>query len=63
MSEPTGCADTCPRADTSSTTYCGRCDVLVGLPGLRVVEVTAKRSLLTVAVESPRRAEAAGCVG
>lgn len=35
MSEPTGCAGGCLRTDT----YCNRCDLLVGLPGLRVIDV------------------------
>jgi transposase len=38
MSEPTGCAGGCPRTDT----YCDRCDLLVGLPGLRVIKVHAE---------------------
>ena len=55
MAEPTGCAGGCPRADT----YCNRCDLLVGLPGLRVVEVVAGRDRLTVTVES--RSAEQGC--
>jgi transposase len=51
MSEPTGCAGGCPRSDT----YCDRCDVLVGLPGLHVIKVVADQGdqRLTVTVESP----------
>ena len=49
MSEATGCAGGCPRTKN----YCERCDLLVGLPGLRVVEVVADRDWLTVTVESP----------
>ena len=49
MSEPTGCAGCCLRTDT----YCDRCDLLIGLPGLRVVAVVAGRDRLTVTVESP----------
>jgi transposase len=55
MCEPKGCAGVCSRADT----YCDRCDLLVGLPGLRVVEVAAAADRLTVTVESPRSAQ--GC--
>ena len=50
MSEPTGCAGGCPRTDT----YCDRCDLLVGLPGLRVIKVHADGRRLVVTVESPR---------
>ena len=49
MNEPTGCAGGCPRTNT----YCDRCDLLVGLPGLRVVEVHAEKHRLVVTVESP----------
>jgi len=49
MSEPTGCAGGCPRTDT----YCDRCDLLVGLPGLRVVKVHTEDRRLVVMVESP----------
>ena len=49
MSEPTGCAGGCPRNDT----YCDRCDLLVGLPGLRVIEVHRLDRRLVVTVESP----------
>ena len=48
MSEPTGCAGCCLRTDT----YCDRCDLLVGLPGLRVIEVYDERPGLVVTVES-----------
>lgn len=48
MSEPSGCAGCCLRTDT----YCDRCDVLVGLPGLRVVEVHDEGPRLVVTVES-----------
>ena len=48
MSEPTGCAGGCRRTDT----YCDRCDLLVGLPGLRVVEVLNRDRGLVVTVES-----------
>ena len=53
MIEPTGCV--------RGETYCDRCDVLVGLPGLRVVEVVADQACggLTVTVESPP--ELTGC--
>lgn len=50
MSEPTGCAGGCPRTDT----YCDRCDLLVGLPGLRVIKVHADGRRLVVTVESAR---------
>ena len=49
MSEPTGCAGGCPRTDT----YCDRCDLLVGLPGLRVIKVHTESRRLVVTVESP----------
>lgn len=49
MSEPTGCAGGCPRTDT----YCDRCDLLVGLPGLRVIKVHTENRRLLVTVESP----------
>ncbi len=48
MSEPTGCAGGCPRTDT----YCDRCDLLVGLPGLRVIDVGNHDRRLVVTVES-----------
>ena len=57
MSEPTGCAGGCPRIDT----YCDRCDLLVGLPGLRVVKVHAEKPRLIVTVESPLSTQ--GCRG
>ena len=57
MSEPTGCAGGCLRTDT----YCDRCDLLVGLPGLRVVKVQAERPRLIVTVESPPSTQ--GCRG
>jgi transposase len=60
MSEPTGCAAACcrsPRLDlaTSVAGYCVNCDLLVGLPGLRVVAVerTRRGDGLVVTVESP----------
>jgi len=58
MDEPTGCAGSCARAET----YCDRCDLLVGLPGLRVVDVAAEDGGgggLRVTVESPPAAQ--GC--
>lgn len=52
MSEPTGCCCACP---STSSAYCGRCDLLVGLPGLHVTGVTkSDKGVLTVAVESAR---------
>ena len=53
MSEPTGCAGGCPRTDTHHVSYCDRCDLLVGLPGLRVIKVHAEIRRLVVTVESP----------
>ena len=49
MSEPTGCVRCCAGTDT----YCDRCDLLAGLPGLRVVDVADVGGWLTVTVESP----------
>ena len=49
MSEPTGCAGGCPRTDT----YCDRCDLLVGLPGLHVGEVDSEKYRLMMTVEPP----------
>ena len=54
MSEPTGCAGGCPRTDTYDDIYCDRCDLLVGLPGLRVIKVHPDGRRLVVTVESPR---------
>jgi len=58
VTKPTASADAC-----CADLYCSRCDLLVGLPGLRVTaveEVTGRRGpLLRVAVESPSRVE--GC--
>jgi transposase len=48
MTEPTGCAGCCARGET----YCDRCDVLVGLPGLHVIKVEDQGQRLTVTVES-----------
>lgn len=55
MSEPMGCAGSCPRTDT----YCDHCDLLVGLPGLRVIKVHTENRRLVVTVESPRAEQ--GC--
>jgi transposase len=55
MDEPTGCVLCC----TPSGSYCARCDLLVGLPGLHVTDVVEDGSSLEVAVESPSRL--AGC--
>ena len=49
MPEPTSCAGCCVRTGT----YCDRCDLLVGLPGLHVIKVVDGADLLTVTVESP----------
>ena len=49
MTEPTGCVRDCVRSDT----YCDRCDLLVGLPGLHVTQVVRADPGLTVTVESP----------
>lgn len=53
MSEPRGCAGACLRTDTHHVSYCDRCDLLVGLPGLRVIDVVYRDRRLVVAVESP----------
>ena len=55
MTEPTGCVRCCARGET----YCDRCDVLVGLPGLHVVRVVDDGPGLVVTVESPP--SEAGC--
>jgi transposase len=49
MPEPTSCAGCCVRTGT----YCDRCDLLVGLPGLHVIKVVDGADRLTVTVESP----------
>jgi transposase len=49
MFEPTGCVRCCTRTET----YCDRCDLLVGLPDLHVVEVADGGDRLLVTVESP----------
>ena len=49
MPEPTSCAGCCVRTGT----YCDRCDLLVGLPGLHVIKVVGGAERLTVTVESP----------
>lgn len=49
MSEPKGCVHCCARGET----YCDRCDVLPGLPGLHVIEVREDGPRLVVTVESP----------
>jgi hypothetical protein len=51
LDEPTGCA----RCRTRDGSYCGRCDLLVGLPGLHVREVVEDGPLLQVTVESAPR--------
>ncbi len=48
MIEPTGCAGCCVRGET----YCDRCDLLVGLPGLHMIDVVDDVGL-AVTVESP----------
>ena len=48
MAEPTGCAGCCVRGET----YCDRCDLLVGLPGLHVIDVVDDGVGLAVMVES-----------
>jgi transposase len=48
MNEPTGCC----RCSLPSNPYCDRCDLLVGLPGLRVIEVLDQDRQLVVRVES-----------
>ena len=53
MSEPTACSAARSRPDRfDATSYCDRCDVLVGLDGLHVVEVGQHDDRLLVVVES-----------
>src|SRR6188472_1474485 len=49
MTEPTGRVQCCARGDI----YCDRCDLLVGLPGLRVIQILESGAGLVVTVESP----------
>ena len=59
MPEPTTC---CAVRNRDDTRYCDRCDLLVGLPGLRVIKVdTADDGALVVTVESPRTGNVQGC--
>ena len=49
MTEPTACC-------LPTSGYCARCDLLVGLPGLHVVDVEHDpRDPLVVSVESPEQ--------
>lgn len=50
MCEPTAhdCAHSCSARD-----YCSRCDLLVGLKGMHVIEVADRSGWLQVVVESP----------
>jgi hypothetical protein len=59
MDEPTGCAGCCARAET----YCDRWDLLVGLPGLHVVDVADDGGGLMVRVESSPAEQGAGRAG
>ena len=53
MSEPTACEPCCP-SPTSASSYCDRCDLLVGLDPLRVTGVDRRDDgMLVVTVESP----------
>ena len=49
MFEPTGRVRCCARGDI----YCDRCDLLVGLPGLRVIQILESHAGLVITVESP----------
>lgn len=49
MSEPTACTSACGH----DSIYCSRCDLLVGLDGLRVIDVARVEDALIVTVESP----------
>src|SRR5215218_2399048 len=53
VSEPTACARarSCPDV-CSDSTYCDRCDLLVGLDGFHVLEVAVRRGGMHVEVES-----------
>ncbi len=57
MSEPTACDRTLPRSEPSC--YCSRCDLLVGLDGFHVVDVSEHAGVVRVVVESP--AALTGC--
>lgn len=62
MSQPTACA-----AARSDSCYCSRCDLLVGLDGVHVLDVTEhdgrRGPFLRVVVESPARVEACRACG
>jgi transposase len=58
VSEPTSCC----RATGVGNAYCDNCDLLLGLDGLRVLEVERAADLLTVTVESaPGLVGCSGC--
>ena len=46
--------DPMPLCAADGDLYCDTCDVLVGLPGLRVISAARNGGWLTVKVESPR---------
>ena len=62
MSQPTACDDarSCPVRARATVGYCGRCDLLVGLPGVHVIVVSEPvDGVLRVVVETPT--EPMGC--
>lgn len=59
IGEPTGCLRCC----TGTDTYCDRCDLLAGLPGLRVVDIADVGGWLTVTASRRRVCRDAVSVG
>ncbi len=57
MSEPTACDRARPRSEPPC--YCDRCDLLVGLDGFHVIDVTERAGVVRVIVETP--AQPTGC--
>lgn len=51
MSEPTSCVRVRPRSQPSC--YCSRCDLLVGLNGFHVIDVSEHAGVVRAVIESP----------